>query len=69
MEIINKRREIKLNKRLEKEKDTLGVTHPTLLERLKCKSKSGNNGRSWGMFPSSQHFGGKRACCKSKMAD
>jgi len=50
MEIVNKRQEIKLNKRLEKEKDTHGVTHPTLLERLKCKSKSGNNGRSWGTF-------------------
>jgi hypothetical protein len=34
---------------------------PTLLERLKCEFKRENNRRkmNWGMFPSSQHFGGK----------
>jgi hypothetical protein len=33
---------------------------PTLLKRLKCKSKNENNGRNWGTLPSSNHFGGKR---------
>ncbi len=33
---------------------------PTLLERLKCKSKNENNGRrSWGTLPNSQHFRGR----------
>jgi hypothetical protein len=36
---------------------------PTLLERFKCKSKNGNNGRkNWGAFINSQHFKGRRAC-------
>jgi hypothetical protein len=34
------------------------MTHPILFERLKCESESENiKKRSWGMFPSLQHFG------------
>ncbi len=37
---------------------------PTLLERLKCKFESENNGnrKSWGTFPNLQHFGGRGVC-------
>jgi len=45
------------------------MTHPTLLERLKCESKNGNIERkkSWGTLFSSQHFGGRGACWNSRM--
>jgi len=44
------------------------MTHPTLLERFKCESKSENNGkRNWGMLLNTQHFKGKGACWSSVM--
>jgi hypothetical protein len=42
---------------------------PKLLEKLKCESKSENNKRSWGTFPNSQHFGGKRGVLDFQDAD
>jgi hypothetical protein len=40
------------------------MTHLTLLERLKCESKSENNKRkkSYGTLPTLQHFGGRGVC-------
>jgi hypothetical protein len=40
-----------------------------LLDRLNYKSKGENNGRirSWGIFPGSQHFGGRGACWRHEM--
>jgi hypothetical protein len=32
-----------------------------LFEKIKCKSESGNNGRSWGTLLNSQHFKGKKS--------
>ncbi len=44
------------------------VMHPKLLDGLNCESKGEDNGRrSCVMFPSLQHFRGKRACWSSKM--
>jgi hypothetical protein len=42
---------------------------PKLFGRFNCESKCENNERirSWGTFPSSQHFGGRRACWSSGM--
>ncbi len=42
---------------------------PKLLDGLNYKSKGEDNGRrrSWGMFPSLQHFGGKGVCQSSEM--
>ncbi len=41
---------------------------PTFLERFKCKSKIGNNGRrSWGTLFNLQHFEAKGVCRNSKM--
>ncbi len=36
------------------------VTHPKLLERLKCESQIKNNERNCGTFLCLQHFGGKK---------
>jgi hypothetical protein len=46
-----------------------GWRSPKLLYRLNCESKGENNGRirSWGMFPGSQHFKGRRACWSFRM--
>ncbi len=39
------------------------VTHPTFFERLKCESKSENNGRkNWDTFFNAQHFQGRGVC-------
>jgi len=45
------------------------MTHPKLLDGLKCESKSEDNGKnkSWGTFLGSQHFEGKRVCWSFKM--
>ncbi len=45
------------------------MTCPELLNGLNYKSKGEDSERkrSWGALPSSQHFGGRRACCSSKM--
>jgi hypothetical protein len=41
---------------------------PKLLERLKCKSESGNNGKmNWGRLLNLQHSRGKRACKSSRL--
>ncbi len=43
--------------------------HPKLLDRLKCESKGENieRKRSWGTFPSSQHFKDRVASWSSEM--
>jgi hypothetical protein len=40
------------------------MTHPELLDKFNYESKCENNERiwSWGTFPNSQQFGGRRAC-------
>jgi hypothetical protein len=37
---------------------------PKFLDGLNCESKGEDSGRrkNWGVFPSSQQFGGRRAC-------
>jgi hypothetical protein len=45
---------------LNQEIATLKLTHPQIPWNTQCESKSGNNGRNWGTFSSSQHFEGKR---------
>jgi len=45
------------------------VINPTLLERLKCESKGENNRRSWGTFPNSHHFGGRRGMLELRYED
>ncbi len=45
------------------------LTHHQAPRWTHCKSKKKTNGkrRNWGVFPSSQHFEGRRACWSSEM--
>jgi len=56
---------VKKKKKLERNMDyPPSMTHSKLLDGLNYESKGEDNRRrkSWGTFPGSLHFGGRRAC-------